>query len=578
MKIKLTEKNIKIASAGVMVLAGFLAAGIGKAYHYSIPAVLESVAETTAAVLKEKTTEFKAETKKETEAETEAVYIPNPQLLNLAHYYPDGSDAGDVLNSYAGRAYKELSIMDSNWYDAIFDLSDTAPEVMASRMGLPVSSVMGSYNKKDEKQHADDPSSWKISSYKNVSISMYNADGNMVSGASDVKEILSMASVYTYYSGMEDYDTFLNYAKKLWNASHRYTVSMSHVYYCDGCMDKTDEELIQEEEAQTSNPVTEQEQNMLGQLDEGSDGMETVETTAAESTLPDLVVGPARDVLAAAASASDASMEANSSMTEASTAETTAASAELDTEASQHPNCPGHIDLVIKVHVVGLDDQKGLFTLDSIGNSEKNMVEGGWSGWNPETKSYAINLSHQDWFAQYGLSISAISTRIPLSAAETQNYVAQLPDNVSETRKAIIQYALESVGKVPYYWGGKASRSGYDGNSFGTYMEPDTKGRVLKGLDCSGWIAWVYWSVTGDRLPAESTSGLRACGRAISRSELQPGDIIVRTGENSHVIMFLGWTPDGKIKCIHETAGAAINNVTIGELEANWPYYRRLIN
>lgn len=72
-------------------------------------------------------------------------------------------------------------------------------------------------------------------------------------------------------------------------------------------------------------------------------------------------------------------------------------------------------------------------------------------------------------------------------------------------------------------------------------------------------------------------AALAALGKRISREELQPGDILIRTGADSHVVMFLGWTSDGRIRCVHETSGS-INNVTVGTRNAGWPYYRRLID
>ena len=59
--------------------------------------------------------------------------------------------------------------------------------------------------------------------------------------------------------------------------------------------------------------------------------------------------------------------------------------------------------------------------------------------------------------------------------------------------------------------------------------------------------------------------------------EIKPGDIIVRTGADSHVIMFLEWTEDGQIRCIHESGGS-VNNVSVSVRSANWPYYRRLVS
>ena len=186
------------------------------------------------------------------------------------------------------------------------------------------------------------------------------------------------------------------------------------------------------------------------------------------------------------------------------------------------------------------------------------------------------HIDRQNWTDSYGLNIVVQGTKAPLSNAEVESYMNLLPSGTTEIRKNIIRYALQSVGKVPYYWGGKASSMNYSGNNFGSVTVPDHRGRILRGLDCSGWINWVYWSVTGEHLPYEGTEGLKAIGRQVNRSDLKPGDIIVITGSTPHVIMFLSWTADGQIQCIHETGSA--NNVTVGAMTANWPYYRNLLD
>ena len=99
----------------------------------------------------------------------------------------------------------------------------------------------------------------------------------------------------------------------------------------------------------------------------------------------------------------------------------------------------------------------------------------------------------------------------------------------------------------------------------------------MKGLDCSGWISWVYWSAIHKRLSSESTSGLASVGTATERSDLQPGDIILKTGDEGHVVMFLCWESDGNMTVIHESS-ALVNNVTVTTMSANWPYYRKLID
>lgn len=143
-------------------------------------------------------------------------------------------------------------------------------------------------------------------------------------------------------------------------------------------------------------------------------------------------------------------------------------------------------------------------------------------------------------------------------------------------QKDFVRYALTSVGKIPYYWGGKPSAPGYTGNGFGSLTVPDEDGRLLKGLDCSGWINWVYWSVTGRGLGAQSTSTLLGSGTPVARNELMPGDICIRLNPMAHVVVFLGWTAEGNMLCIQETTGSS-NNVEVGSVTGDWESYRRIL-
>lgn len=238
--------------------------------------------------------------------------------------------------------------------------------------------------------------------------------------------------------------------------------------------------------------------------------------------------------------------------------------------------CPGHADLHITAVISGLSNsEKGLFALDSAGREEAG--KGRWMGWTDENKNYALQLAAQDWEEVYGFTMSPAFIMSPLSSEEINWYMRNLPETISEERKTLIRYALSSVGRVPYYWGGKPASSGYDGNHFGSLITPDRKGRSMRGLDCSGWINWVYWSALGKRLPYQGTGGLSSCGTAVNREDLQPGDIILKTGSEAHVVMFLQWEEDGTMKVIHESS-AAVNNVTISTMTAQWPYYRKLID
>lgn len=126
---------------------------------------------------------------------------------------------------------------------------------------------------------------------------------------------------------------------------------------------------------------------------------------------------------------------------------------------------------------------------------------------------------------------------------------------IVSSRINIVEYALESVGRIPYYWGGKARYEGYDGNNFGTTTTPDDSEykRSLKGLDCSGWVNWVLRSseTQGDvktyinrnvNLPT-GTGTIKNYGNSTTFNKLKPGDILVN---DDHTGIFVAWnTSDG---------------------------------
>ncbi len=253
-----------------------------------------------------------------------------------------------------------------------------------------------------------------------------------------------------------------------------------------------------------------------------------------------------------------------------------------DDDPNDKNYCPGHVDLYVSITVYQFDDKNGLRSINLDADNELEARDAideysRWEGWNQANLLAVQSLISQDWFRNYGLSISSLDPKIPLTGEEVSAYLDGLPVGISEERKTLIRYALGSVGKIPYYWGGKASGPGYESNGFGRVIgEADYKGRILRGLDCSGWIQWVYWSALGKTLGgAASTSTLIGVGEKIRRADLKPGDIIIRVGADSHVVMFLSWLPNGNMMAIHENSYH--NNVSVNEVTANYPYYRRIL-
>lgn len=198
--------------------------------------------------------------------------------------------------------------------------------------------------------------------------------------------------------------------------------------------------------------------------------------------------------------------------------------------------------------------------------------EGGFT--NPKMIDWCDHLYEQDWYDLYGINpygdgVSLSTGAGSLSEEQIKEMVASI-GGVSATRQEIISFALDQVGRIPYYWGGKARNAGFAGNGFGTLVKPDYKGRNKKGLDCSGFVSWVYWSVVSSESAScpvgQSTAtfpGSLGLTR-ISAGELKPGDIGLEAppgAGSNHIGFFVGYDESGRAKWVHCTgsSGATCN-------------------
>ena len=114
-----------------------------------------------------------------------------------------------------------------------------------------------------------------------------------------------------------------------------------------------------------------------------------------------------------------------------------------------------------------------------------------------------------------------ISTQ--LAKAQTMTEV-RYGQGVSDVRVSLVQYATQFVGN-PYVWGGTS---------------------LTRGADCSGFVLSVF-AKYGISLP-HSSGAQSNCGRRISASEAQPGDLICYSGHVgiyaasriNHVAIYIG--------------------------------------
>ena len=522
------------------------------------------------------------------------------QVLNLAYLYEDGADSTDPADSYAGRLYDLLALKDASWISGLYDLYNYTPQQLAALLGLPETAVTSP--------------SGIIPEFRNISVHFVNSEQQETGSTSNAREIISIINTLHYFGILKDMKTMEDCADKLWNASHKYSVRIGGIYYCDGsCLDEAADGRRDAEESGTEAAGAQTagvepadaviagseaagaeavgaavagsetagaeavEAAVAGSETTGAEAVEAVagaETVGTAATGTDAVesgaaVGEPVGSMAASAEA-EAETAAVASFSDASSV----GSGDSDTgPADGSRTCPGHVDCTVLAVVKGTAEADSLFqaadTLEAVKAS-------GWTGWNADTRNMAGALLAQDWSQEYGLYTVDYPVKGLLNSQEIELYMSLVPEDASRQRKDFVRYALTSVGKIPYYWGGKPSAPGYTGNGFGSLTVPDGDGRLLKGLDCSGWINWVYWSVTGKGLGAQSTGTLLGCGSPVARDELLPGDICIRFNPMAHVVIFLGWTAEGNMLCIQETTGNS-NNVEVGTVTSNWESYRRIL-
>ena len=502
------------------------------------------------------------------------------QVLNLAYLYEDGADSTDPADSYAGRLYDLLALKDASWISGLYDLYNYTPQQLAALLGLPETAVTST--------------SGIIPEFRNISVHFVNSEQQETGSTSNAREIISIINTLHYFGILKDMKTMEDCADKLWNASHKYSVRIGGIYYCDGsCLDETADGRKDADEsgAEAAGAVIAGSEaagaETVGAVIAGAEttGAEAVEAVAGAETAGAETVGTAaagtEAVESGAAVGEPVGSMAASAAAEAETAAVASfsdassiVSGASDTgPADSSRTCPGHVDCTVLAVVKGTAEADSLFqaadTLEAVKSS-------GWTGWNADTRNMAGALLAQDWSQEYGLYTVDYPVKGLLNSQEIELYMSLVPEDASRQRKDFVRYALTSVGKIPYYWGGKPSAPGYTGNGFGSLTVPDEDGRLLKGLDCSGWINWVYWSVTGKGLGAQSTGTLLGCGSPVARDELLPGDICIRFNPMAHVVIFLGWTAEGNMLCIQETTGNS-NNVEVGTVTSNWESYRRIL-
>ena len=153
-------------------------------------------------------------------------------------------------------------------------------------------------------------------------------------------------------------------------------------------------------------------------------------------------------------------------------------------------------------------------------------------------------------------------------SGDTASLLRNLPEDLSPEREAVVRTACSLVGKVNYFWGGKSLVIGWDAR-WGelrqvTAADSSTTGTYRPyGLDCSGFVDWVFYNATGgDYIIGHGGGAMmqHTYCTPILWEDAQPGDLVFYP-EDNHVGMVGGWDEDGNILIIHCASG--YNNVVI---------------
>ncbi len=187
----------------------------------------------------------------------------------------------------------------------------------------------------------------------------------------------------------------------------------------------------------------------------------------------------------------------------------------------------------------------------------------------------------------YAYLFASISGNVAeLTVEEIAAIKANLPAGLSVSRESIVLTAYSLVGKVGYFWGGKSNVIGWDSRwGKSTYVSspgsPSTGTYRPFGLDCSGYVKWVFLN---SGFPLELLSESFGSGSStqwqysvpVDSATALPGDLAFRivpgTGVN-HVGIVVGRDSDGGLLVAH--CSSSRDGVVVTAFSPTFRYLRR---
>ena len=182
------------------------------------------------------------------------------------------------------------------------------------------------------------------------------------------------------------------------------------------------------------------------------------------------------------------------------------------------------------------------------------------------------------------LLINASSGRMKVLDSEQIAAVLENNDYADDRSRIIAESAVSLVGRVNYFWGGKSYCVGPDpawGEPRQVTSEgsPKTGAIMPYGLDCSGYVTWVFLQLEEEGMLQRIGEGTWAQwqnSEPIDMSQLRVGDLVFQNpfpgSSANHVAVCVGFY---KKEPVFAHCSSAENNVVVTTAGSVFRYARR---
>ncbi|MDD4808309.1 MAG: NlpC/P60 family protein [Oscillospiraceae bacterium] len=170
--------------------------------------------------------------------------------------------------------------------------------------------------------------------------------------------------------------------------------------------------------------------------------------------------------------------------------------------------------------------------------------------------------------------LTTLAGSLSITNTDVLGILDKLPEGLQPQRDEVVKAALSLAGNVNYFWGGKSLVLGWD-SRWGQVKKvwadgsPTTGTYRPYGLDCSGFVDWVFYNATAGAYIIGHGGGAAMqhthCA-SITANQAQPGDLAFYT-DDSHVGVIVGRNDSGKLLVCHCSSGS--NNVVVSEFSAS---------